>query len=208
MSPSDGSAGGSVASRMVTARSARTPASESTPATDPLLAVGPTPAGGVAVETASDTSGPGRRSSALPPPPQPPGPPTPRPGWRSPALLGLGALGGTALVALLNPTDNHIPLCPLQALTGLDCSFCGGLRAVHALTRGDVGVALDHNVLLVAALPLVVVGWAFWLVRGIRSPERPAPSPPPAVQIALWVVVLGFGVVRNLPMWDWLASGA
>lgn len=131
-----------------------------------------------------------------------------RPGWRAPAVLGVAAVAGTALIALADPTGNHLPLCPLKAITGLDCSFCGGLRSVQALTQGDLASAFDHNALFVASIPLLVVAWMAWLLRGIRWPERPPPLPPRALRISLWVVVLGFGVVRNLPILDWLASGA
>lgn len=115
-------------------------------------------------------------------------------------------MGATGLVSLMNPAENHIPLCPLLSFTGLDCAFCGGLRSVHALTQGDLGRAFDHNALFVAFIPLLVIGWLAWLARGVRWPEKARPVLPRAVTAALWVVVLGFAVVRNLPAFEWLGS--
>ena len=60
--------------------------------------------------------------------------------------------GGAATVGLLWARDPNAAgsygYCPLRALTGLDCPFCGGLRGTYALMHGDVAAALDHNVML------------------------------------------------------------
>ncbi|HEX2578497.1 MAG TPA: DUF2752 domain-containing protein, partial [Aquihabitans sp.] len=126
---------------------------------------------------------------------------------RAPLVAGALATAGTAALAVVDPTATHVPLCPLQALTGLDCPFCGSLRAVHALTRGDVGAALDHNVLFTAAVPVLVVGWALWAWRSVREPgARPPALPRPVVGLALALAV-AFTVARNLPAFAWLASG-
>jgi hypothetical protein len=96
--------------------------------------------------------------------------------------------------------------CPFRAFTGLDCPLCGATRATFALLHGDVVTALDHNALYVAALPLVGLLVALWLVRG-TVPARVRSAP------VLWAVVVlaaAFGVVRNLPFdaFSILGSGA
>ena len=49
------------------------------------------------------------------------------------------AVGGTAVVATVDPSEpGHYPECPFHWITGLYCPGCGTLRAVHALTHGDV----------------------------------------------------------------------
>lgn len=109
--------------------------------------------------------------------------------------------------------DPHVEgswgFCPLQVSTGLDCPGCGGLRAVHLLTRGDLVGAASSNLLLVLALPLVLAGWVVWVRRARQGrpvlPEGPRTS---------WLVVAGvlstvFTVLRNvphLPLGAWLAS--
>ena len=79
-----------------------------------------------------------------------------------PFVAAAGAACGCVAVTLANPTDTGIPLCPTKAILGFDCPFCGGLRAVSSLGRGNVSAALDHNVLVVALLPVVAIWWVFW----------------------------------------------
>ena len=85
-----------------------------------------------------------------------------------------------------------LPACPLRALTGLDCPLCGATRATHALLRGDVLTALDFNALYVLALPIL----ALLVVRWFRTGRVAVRS---TWAWAAFAVVVGFGVVRNLP---------
>lgn len=128
--------------------------------------------------------------------------------WVAPVLVGGVALAACAAVALSGKAAGLVPDCPFRAATGLDCPLCGGTRAVQALAGGDLVQALDHNVLVVAALPLLVFAWARWVAGGLglslarlRAPARAAPL------VAVLVVV--FAVARNLdlPGLGWLASG-
>ena len=73
-----------------------------------------------------------------------------------------------------------------------------------------MGEALDHNVILAAALPAVTLMWVWWLVRSWRGDD-----PPPIRRVPNWLVVtsalllLVFAVVRNLsgtPISRWLYS--
>ncbi|MCW2856042.1 MAG: hypothetical protein JWR52_1657 [Marmoricola sp.] len=115
-------------------------------------------------------------------------------------------LGATAVVGVLNPYEGgHYPTCPLLALTGLYCPFCGGLRAVHDLTRFDVTGALARNPLFVVSLPLIVWIWFRWALPAFTGrPARRLPLP------AWWgwgvgAVLLVYAVLRNLPGWTWLS---
>lgn len=125
---------------------------------------------------------------------------------RQPVTVGVAAAVGVAALAVVDARTTSVPLCPLKAITGLDCPFCGGLRAVSALTRFDLAGALDHNVLFTASIPLLVVGWALWMATALRgtAPWRPAPW---LARGGLAVLVV-FAVARNLPAYPWLASGA
>ena len=111
-------------------------------------------------------------------------------------LLGAGTLG---YLALVDPnTSSAYPPCPLKVLTGVDCAGCGGLRCTHALLTGDLERAADHNILVVAALPIVaylVVRWAL----AKRGRQLPAPRFSPALTWSLVALLLVFSVVRNLP---------
>lgn len=147
--------------------------------------------------------------SSLAPPPVAP-PPTfgvERP-WVAPVIVGALALAGTAVLAVVDPTGTDVPLCPLHALTGLDCPLCGSLRAVHALTRVDLGAAFDHNVLFTASIPALVLCWAIWLTGALGRPVATRLRLPTWTGAAVLGVALVFGVLRNLPALTWLGAGA
>lgn len=131
-------------------------------------------------------------------------------GRRQAALLAAGALAGCALLAVADPDEGGpYPTCPTRALLGLDCPACGTLRGVHAALRGRLGEALDHNLLLLVALPLAAAVWAGWLAEALggRVPRLRWPSWSLPVGIA---VAMAFTVARNLPGegLGWLASAA
>lgn len=142
------------------------------------------------------------------PGPPPPAPSYPSQPWSGPVAVAAAVLAGTAVLAVVNPNTTHVPLCPLKAATGLDCPFCGSLRAVHSLTRADVVGAADHNLLFTLSVPFLIAGWAWWFARTVRGPDPASARLVPArsAVIAFWAVVVVFGVVRNLPAFSWLGS--
>ncbi len=114
------------------------------------------------------------------------------------ALLG-GGLVGVGLLATRDPhRHGSYGVCPLLALTGLFCPFCGGLRAVNDLTRGHFVAALSSNALLVLALPFVAV--VVVLTLGSRWRDTPALTAPRWLRWAGFAVVVAFGVARNFPL--------
>lgn len=128
--------------------------------------------------------------------------------WHAPAVTGALVAGATALVALHSPyQDGSYGFCPVLLTLGAWCPACGGLRAVHDLSRGDLAGAWGMNAPIVALLPLVVVAWAVWLAAAARG--RPSPLRLP-VWLA-WATLVGavvFGVLRNVPdLAPWLAPG-
>jgi hypothetical protein len=148
----------------------------------------------------------------------PPRPPAPRRGRRrrphpvvAPLAVGVVAVAVCVVLAVVDPEDRTLwtPRCPFRAATGLDCPGCGGTRALTALLRGDVGLALSHNVVTVALLPLLVWGWVGWLA--VRAGWRHA-APEPSTRLAWTVAIVlpAFTLARNLPWgpFAWLGSGA
>ncbi len=116
---------------------------------------------------------------------------------------GVGAIGLLATVSPEQP--GHYPTCPFLAISGLYCPGCGSLRAIHALTQGDVLGALERNPLAVALLPFVAFAWVMW---GLRIAGRTTWSPSrirPGWIWGLLVVVLAYWIARNIPGWDWLS---
>lgn len=113
------------------------------------------------------------------------------------------ALGGVALVYSVNPNTTHIPLCPLHAMTGLNCPLCGATRATYALLHGDLVTALHDNALYLAAIPFLLFAWLRWW----EQTRSGSPSPVVSRRALIAVVALSavFMVVRNLPFGAWLA---
>ncbi|MBN9620398.1 MAG: DUF2752 domain-containing protein [Actinobacteria bacterium] len=97
---------------------------------------------------------------------------------------------------VFDPERTHVPLCPFHAVTGLSCPLCGGLRSAYALLHGQLGAAVRDNVLLVAAVPLLLCWWVDWALRSRDG--RPSRRPSRAVQMTVVVVALAFTVLRNL----------
>ena len=54
-----------------------------------------------------------------------------------PLALGAATMCGCVAVAAMNPGDDGVPLCWSRSVFGVDCPFCGGLRATNALLRGQ-----------------------------------------------------------------------
>jgi len=115
---------------------------------------------------------------------------------------------GCGVLRVVDPAGGPT-ICPFKAWTGLDCPGCGATRAAHQLLNGHLVAALDLNAMLVVALPFV----AWWIGaqllyrwRGVTVPLLRVP--PTALRVAIVVLVL-FGVVRNLPVQPlaWLGTG-
>ncbi|BBC28898.1 hypothetical protein SGFS_001890 [Streptomyces graminofaciens] len=113
------------------------------------------------------------------------------------AWLGGAVLAAvTVAAALFDPTrPGRFPSCPFRAVTGWDCPGCGSLRALHALTHGDVVAAVDYNALLVGFLPFGAVIW----LRAVTGRFRPRVLPVWAARALAATVVL-WAVIRNLPL--------
>lgn len=109
-------------------------------------------------------------------------------------------LGTTACLLLaLPPGERWMLPCPLHALTGLECPFCGGQRMVRALLHADWATAYACNPFLLLSLPLP----AAWLlcyflpVLPQRLPLFRRICSVPAFFLYLTAALL-WGIARNL----------
>lgn len=121
-------------------------------------------------------------------------------------LAGAGILtmtAGASLVGYFNPTTaGFFPVCPLYAMTGINCPGCGLTRAFHALLHdGDVFGALHFN----ALLPIFAFVFAYLFVSlfltTIRGRGLSWRIFPPQALYGFLIVALVFFVLRNLPMY-------
>jgi hypothetical protein len=111
-------------------------------------------------------------------------------------------LAGSGAVAYFDPSRaNFFPVCPMYAVTGFACPGCGLTRGFHALFHGDVATALHFNLLLpvwAAIFGYVLVSLALLAVRGKGLPMWPTS---PRFMWAFMIVLVSFGVLRNLPLY-------
>ena len=110
--------------------------------------------------------------------------------------MGAGAI----LVAAVDPTKfSFLPICPLYSMTGYACPGCGLTRGFHALFHGDVFTALDYN----ALIPLWAVIFAYVFVSltllAVRGKGLPMWPTAPKFLWTFMIVLLVFGVLRNIP---------
>jgi Protein of unknown function (DUF2752) len=121
----------------------------------------------------------------------------------------LWAVGMLAAVALLHVRDPHesgsYAYCPWLLLTGTPCPGCGGLRAVHDLTNGDLAAAASSNLLVVTLIPVAVLLWAAWTRSRWRGRPFSTPLFSTSALASLLVVAIAFGVLRNVEATSWLA---
>ncbi len=119
------------------------------------------------------------------------------------AALGATALiGGSATVAFFDPAKaNFFPVCPLLALTGFACPGCGLTRGFHALFHGDIIPALDFNLLV--PVWAAIFGWVFisLVLLAVRGRGLYMWPTKPGFMVTFLIVLLTFGVLRNIPLW-------
>ena len=124
----------------------------------------------------------------------------------APLAVGSAAAVAVGFVAAVDPEQpGHYPTCPFYAVTDLYCPGCGSLRALHALTQGDLDTAIERNVLTVAALPLLALAWLAWLQRSATGRSRRAWSAPASWLLTGALLVLAFAVLRNTSAGAWFA---
>jgi len=126
------------------------------------------------------------------------------PATAGPAAAGVAALGLCVAVNLVDPNEQGSwGVCPFLAVTGLYCPGCGTLRAVRALTRGDVIAAASLNVMTVALVGGLLWALASWTSSGLYG-RAVFPQIPGRVGTMVAALVPLFVVARNLDV-TWLA---
>jgi hypothetical protein len=106
----------------------------------------------------------------------------------------------TAMLGVFDPAKCwFFPKCQFHAFTRLECPGCGGQRAVHHLIHGEVAAAFRCNALVFLLVP--VGGWwtAAYLTQQRGWQVLPWPFQHKIWLWALTGIIIGFGIVRNLP---------
>ena len=121
------------------------------------------------------------------------------------AIWGSLAAGGAYLYAFEPGKTGIFPVCPFQALTGFNCPGCGTTRALHQLLHGNVVAAFELNPLTILLLPVLAYALVSFTKSAITGRAMPAVSIPPKYVWVSVVVVLGFWIFRNTPLYPFVS---
>lgn len=121
----------------------------------------------------------------------------------APIACGGALAASAAFLATHDPgaAGSRYPTCVFHQMTGLWCPGCGLTRGTYQLLHGHVGAALGYNIFTPLALTAICAVWFSWL----RASWSGVPMHVPA-RAARWstvvlpVLVVGFGILRNLPV--------
>lgn len=102
-----------------------------------------------------------------------------------------------------NPSDNGTSFlrCPSNLLFKINCPGCGTQRAIHHLLHLEITEAFHFNALFVLFSPLILVVFLLLIYNFIfnKSVKIPLLSNKYFL-ITLLVIIVLFGVLRNIPM--------
>ena len=90
-------------------------------------------------------------------------------------------------------------LCPIKALTGLNCPGCGITRMFVALFYGNIYQAFRYNPLVFIELPIIAI---LFLLYRFNKKSRKVVN---ILFIILLVITVVYGVLRNIPFFYFLA---
>ena len=106
---------------------------------------------------------------------------------------------GCAYAAFVSVTGLGIP-CVFRLLTGLQCAGCGVSRMCLSLLRLDFAGAWQYNPAVLCLLPLGAAVGLDWVVVYIKTGSRKQRLWAHAATVFMIIVLLLFGILRNLPI--------
>ena len=116
-------------------------------------------------------------------------------------------ISSTLLVLLITylylGNEFHIYIdCPIKKITGLNCPGCGITRMLLSILQLDFYQAFRYNPLLFICLPFFI----FFYLESIISKKEPLYNKiPTKVWIIIIIVFIIYGILRNIPFFDFLA---
>ncbi len=97
---------------------------------------------------------------------------------------------------------NFFPECPFYKITGYNCPGCGSQRAVHSLLHGELLKAVHFNLLLVISVPFLITHFTYKVISIIKNKDIKWPVVYyPATPKVVFILVIAFWILRNLPVY-------
>lgn len=96
--------------------------------------------------------------------------------------------------------ENFFPVCPLYKISGFACPGCGMTRALHALLHGDIVSALRFNLFMPVMLFFLTFIFISLVMYSAKGRSLNINIVPQRYLWALFVLMMVFGVVRNIPL--------
>ena len=88
--------------------------------------------------------------------------------------------------------------CPLKFLTGYDCPFCGGQRALAAIAHGDISDAFWFNPVLFCLTPYILTVVACSLSQRLRTSAFGAWCYDTRTIMGALTIFALWGIIRNI----------
>ena len=108
---------------------------------------------------------------------------------------------GAVYLYFHNPHRYPLP-CLFHVITGLYCPGCGAGRASYSILHFRFSDAFRYNPMYVILLPLIgiyiVVRAIDWMLTGENHVDGKIN---PKILYAIAILVLGFGIMRNIPVY-------
>lgn len=119
-----------------------------------------------------------------------------------PSVVLVGVAAVAAGVWFANPLTpgGIIPPCPTNTLLHINCPGCGLSRAIDSLIHGDIVGALHFNAVGIALIVLAVAAYINYLVGQWRSRPTRNVFTHRFFPIAVVAVLVGWFIVRNIPL--------
>lgn len=95
--------------------------------------------------------------------------------------------------------------CVFHKITGWFCPGCGVTRMLFALLRFDFATAFRSNALLFLLLPFGIYLGIDYIIKLYQNKPPVYRKIPDKYWIALLIVTLLYGILRNLALFDFLA---
>lgn len=92
--------------------------------------------------------------------------------------------------------------CPIKKLTGLYCPGCGITRMFFSILQLDFYQAFRYNPLVFISLPFFI----FFYLQSLFTKKEPLYNKVPTkVWVALIIIFIIYGILRNIPFFTFLA---